>query len=228
MLLVGTVGVVVAGALLWLLYFNHKDSLKPEPRRLLLLAWCCGCASAFLGLFFYWLAGLLGLPSWPGESAGEIALYCLVLVGPVEEGAKFLMARFLIFRWRHFDERIDGMVYAAAVAIGFATVENLLYAPFLPWPQQLARAVASPLTHSLFAAIWGFGTAHALLVCRTRTARLLWQLIPLGLAMLAHGLYDFFLLAFDATFLASGVILLLWVVLIWNSRRLVRLQKAGR
>lgn len=228
MLLVRSVGFIAAGALLWMLYFDHKDSLKPEPRRLLLLAWGCGCGAAFLALTLYWLAGLLGMPSWPGESQGEIAVYCLALVGPVEEGAKFLVARFLVFRWRHFDERIDGMVYAAAVAIGFATVENLLYAPLLPWPQQLARAVTSPLTHSLFAAIWGFGTAHALLVCRTRRNRWLWQLIPLGLAMLAHGFYDFFLLAFNATLPASAVILLLWVVLIWYSRRLIRLQQVDR
>ncbi len=226
MLLVRTVGFIAAGALLWMLYFDRKDSLKPEPRRLLLLAWVCGCGSAFLALALYWLAGRLGLPSWPGESRGEIALYCLALVGPVEEGAKFLAARFLVFRWRHFDERIDGMVYAGAVAIGFATVENLLYAQILPWPQQLARAITSPLTHTLFAAIWGFGTAHALLVSHTRTGRLLWQLIPLGLAMAIHGLYNFFLLAYDATLPASGVILLLWVGLIFYSRRLHRLQRA--
>lgn len=228
MLLIRTVGFIAAGALLWMLYFDFKDSLKPEPRRLLLLAWCFGCGSAFLGLIFFWLAGLLGLPSWPGDSVREIALYCLVLVGPVEEGAKFLVARALVFRWHHFDERIDGMVYAAAVAIGFATVENLLYAQLLPWPEQLARAVTSPLTHSLFAAIWGFGTAHALLVARTRTGRLLWQLLPLGLAMALHGLYDFFLLAYDATFPASAVILLIWVALIFYSRRLIRRQKAER
>lgn len=228
MLLVRTVGFIAAGALLWMLYFDHKDSLKPEPRRLLLLAWACGCGSAFLALGLYWLAGLLGFPLWPGEGIGDIAIYCLLLVGPVEEGAKFLAARTLVFRWRHFDERIDGMVYAGAVAIGFATVENLLYAQLLPWPHQLARALTSPLTHTLFAAIWGFGTAHALLVSRTRTARLLWQLLPLALAMAIHGLYDFLLLAYDATLPASGVILLLWVGLIFYSRRLARLQKQGR
>lgn len=227
MLLIRTVGIVAAGALLWMLYFDRKDSLKPEPRRLLLLAWGWGCGSALLALALYWLAGLVGLPSWPGNSTSEIALYCLALVGPVEEGAKFLVARTLVFRWSHFDERIDGMVYAAAVAIGFATVENMLFAPLLPWSEQLARAITSPLTHSLFAAIWGFGTAHALLVARTRTGRLLWQLLPLGLAMALHGLYDFFLLAFDATLPASGIILLIWVALIFYSRRLIWLEKAG-
>jgi RsiW-degrading membrane proteinase PrsW (M82 family) len=209
-----------------MLYFDHKDSLKPEPRCLLLLAFGCGCASALVALALYWIGGLLGLPSWPGESRGAIALYCLALVGPVEEGAKFLLARSLVFRWRYFDERIDGMVYAAAVAIGFATVENLLFAPLLSWPEQLARAATSPLTHALFAAIWGFGTAHALLVCRARAGRLLWQLGSVGVAMLLHGFYDYLLLAYDATIPASGVILLLWVGLIWNSRRLIRLQKS--
>ena len=29
--------------------------------------------------------------------------------------------------WRDFDERMDAVVYAAAVAIGYATMENLLF-----------------------------------------------------------------------------------------------------
>jgi len=223
-MIIRTLGIIVAGALLWLLYFDHKDRLQPEPRYLLLLAWLCGCGSAVFALGLFWCAGRLGMPLWPDENTRDIALYCFLLVGPVEEGAKFLVARTLVFRWRHFDERIDGMVYAAAVAIGFASVENLLFAQVLPWPEQLARALVAPLTHTLFAAIWGFGAAYALLDCRSRTCRILWQLVPLVLAMAAHGLYDFLLLAWGGTVPASGVILLLWVGLIVYSRRLVRRQ----
>ena len=220
MLLIRAAGLVVAGALLWMLYLDRKDRLQPEPRRLLFFAWLWGCASALLALLLFAIATMIGFPAWPGDSPAEIAFYCLVLVGPIEEGAKFMLARLIVFRWAHFDERIDGLVYAGAVAIGFATVENLLYAQFLPWPEQLVRAITSPLTHTVFAAIWGFGAAHALQHSRTATGRILWQLIPLLLAMFLHGLYDVFLLAWGATIPASAIILALWVGLILYAKRL--------
>jgi len=220
MLLIRALGMVVTGAVLWMLYLDRKDRIQPEPRRLLFFAWLWGCVSALLALLLFGIATHLGFPAWPGDSPAEIGFYCLALVGPIEEGAKFLVARLIVFRWAHFDERIDGLVYAGAVAIGFATVENLLYAQILPWPQQLVRAITSPLTHTVFAAIWGFGAAHALQESRSGTSRLLWQLLPLLVAMALHGLYDFFLLAYNATIPASTIILVLWVGLILYARRL--------
>lgn len=215
-------GFAFGGALFWLMYFDLKDRLKPEPRRLLVLAFVLGNLSALLGLGVYRVAAWLGLPDAPGSGSLEILVYCLALVGPIEEGVKFLVARTLVFRWRHFDEPIDGLVYASAVAIGFASLENVLYLPYLNWPEQLARALASPLTHSLFAAVWGFGVSRARFYARTRVGRFLWQVLTLLLSMGLHGLYDFFLLALNATFLASGIALVLWTFLIVHARRLIR------
>lgn len=215
-------GFVAGGALFWLMYFDVKDRLRPEPRRLLVLAFLIGGGSAFLGIAVYGLAGWSGLPHDPGTTHVSILLYCLFLVGPIEEGVKFLVARGLVFRWRHFDEPIDGLIYASAVAIGFASVENVVYLPYLHWSAQLARALVSPLTHSLFSALWGFGTARAFFESRTRASRFLWQALPLGLAMAVHGLYDYVLLAHDATLVCSAVALVLWIMLIVYARRVSR------
>lgn len=218
------VGFVAGGALFWLMYFDLKDRLRPEPRRLLSVAFLLGGAAALIGLWVYRLGAWFGIPDFPGPDKLSILFYCTLWVGPLEEGLKFLVARAVVFRFSDFDEPIDGLVYASAVAIGFASVENLLYLPFLDWPEQLARALASPLTHSLFAALWGLGTSHALTRARGRWARFAWQAFPLLLAMLLHGLYDYFLLAMNATFVASGVALVLWLFLIVQARRLVERQ----
>lgn len=223
----GAAAAIVGGALLWLIYFDLKDSLQREPRLLLLAAFGLGGVAAALGLLIYAGAQRLGLPTFPGSSRSGIVLYCLLGVGPVEEGCKFLLARTVIFRWRAFDERIDGLVYSAALAIGFATLENfyfLIDLPYLDVSEQLTRAAVSPLTHSLFAAIWGFGVSRALLGVRSRLARLSWQALPLLLAMLLHGLYDAFLLAWGAVIPASLTILVIWVFVGWNARRLLRPQ----
>jgi RsiW-degrading membrane proteinase PrsW (M82 family) len=214
-------GFVAGGAFFWVLYFDLKDHLNPEPRRLLVLAYLLGCASAVLSYGAYRLADILGLPAYPGTTIAGILVFCMAPVGPIEEGGKFLVARLFVFRWRHFDEPIDGLVYAGSVAIGFATIENVLYLNHLTWVEQLARAVASPLTHSLFAAIWGFGVSRAFFVARTARSRFLWQAGALLASMAVHGLYDFFLLAYNATYVASLIALVLWLFLIRHARALV-------
>jgi RsiW-degrading membrane proteinase PrsW (M82 family) len=215
------VGFAAGGALFWLLYFDLKDRLQPEPRRLLVVAFLLGFVAAGLGLGLYRLTALAGLPDYPDPSTRSILFYTMVLVGPIEEGAKFLVARVVIFRWKQFDEPIDGLIYSSAVAIGFASLESLLYAPHAGWPELLARAITAPLSHWLFAAPWGFGLAHARLAVRSPAGRLLWQVLPLLGAMLLHGFYDFALLAWDATWLAAGLALVLWLAIMVHARRLL-------
>lgn len=220
----GIAAAIVGGALLWLIYFDFKDRLQKEPRLLLLAAFGLGGLSAVLGLGVYGLAEQVGFPASPGHTPGQILRFCLLGVGPVEEGCKFLVARALVFRWRAFDEKIDGLVYSAAVAIGFATFENFLhlfYLPYLDTSEQLARAAVSPLTHSLFAAIWGFGVSRALFGVRSRLARWLWQAGPLVLSMLLHGFYDALLIGWDATLPASATVAVIWAFVLWNARRVL-------
>jgi len=220
-------GFVAGCALFWLQYFDLKDRLQPEPRRLLIAAYGLGFVAAGMGLALYRLAAAVGLPEYPGPSTRSILLYTLLLVGPIEEGAKFLVARVTVFRWKHFDEPIDGLIYASAVAIGFASLESLLYASHTGGSELLARTLTSPLTHSLFAAPWGLGLAQARLAARSRTSRILWQLLPLLASMLLHGLYDFVLLAYDASLLAAGLALVLWLAVIGHTRRLVHQRTVG-
>jgi len=214
-------GFAAGGAAFWLVYFYLKDRLRPEPRRLLFAAFVLGGLSALLAVGLFRLLPLLGLPATPGVGQAAILAYCVAIVGPIEEGAKFAVARGIVFRWHAFDEPIDGVVYAAVVAIGFATVENLLYIPLLDWPHQLARALASPLTHSLFAAIWGYGVGRAFFTERGGFRRFAWQAGTLVGSMIVHGVYDYLLLARGATLTAGAIVLVLWVGLIVQCRRLV-------
>jgi protease PrsW len=218
---------VVAGSLFWLQYFDLKDALQPEPRRRLLQAFGLGMLAVGVAWAGYAAVAAAGLPSSPPEGSGDVVLYFLLVVGPVEEGAKFLVARAVCFRWKEFDERIDGLIYAAAVALGFAAIENMLFLRAVPWTTGLVRALVSPLTHSLFAAVWGFGTSHALLATRTPASRFLWQALPLVAAMVLHGAYDVAVLLDGAAPLAAVLVTLLWAFVIWNARRVVKRAVAG-
>jgi RsiW-degrading membrane proteinase PrsW (M82 family) len=215
------IGFIAAASLFWLQYFDLKDYLRPEPRRMLALSFLLGAGSAIVGLGLYYLIPVLGGPEDPGGTNWQILLYCLLLVGPIEEGVKFIAARFFIFRSIHFDEPIDGLIYSSAIAIGFASFESLIYTNLVTWPHHIARAITAPITHSLFASIWGFATAYAFFQTRNRTSRFLIQVVSLIAAMLLHGFYDFVLLGENLTLAASGISLALWIALILYARKSV-------
>jgi RsiW-degrading membrane proteinase PrsW (M82 family) len=221
------VGLASGGALFWLLYFDLKDRLHPEPRRLLVASFLLGGLATAVAALGYRGVELLGVPPAPRPETGELLAYCLGVVGPIEEGAKLLVAWLVVFRWREFDERIDGIVYAGAVAIGFASFENLVYARWLPPGEQLARALVSPLTHSLFAALWGVAAARAYIPRRPAPVRGLLLAGGWAAAALAHGLYDAALLAAGAPWLGALLVLALWLPLIVLARRLVRARPSG-
>jgi RsiW-degrading membrane proteinase PrsW (M82 family) len=225
--MLGVTGFILGCALFWLQYFDLKDAIAPEPRTRLVMAFVLGIAAGLMAFGVYGVAPLLGLPTDPGDTPREAALYCFGVVGPLEEGMKFLVARVVVFRWKHFDEPVDGIVYGCAVALGFAALENFVFIPTLPLVEQLARAVASPLTHSLWAAIWGIGCSRALLGRRGPAYRIAWQTGTLALSMALHGLYDYVIVAHGATLVASAIALVVWAYVIWHARRVVKAQRAA-
>ena len=214
-------GLAMAGAAFWLLYFDLKDRLQPEPRRLLFTAFLGGLASALLALGVFQGLDRIGIPPGGHGPIGDTAILCFGFIGPVEEACKALPFLLFVLRFPEFDELVDGVIYAAALAIGFAALETLVYVPHISLVDQIARAFAGPLTHSLFASLWGYGIARARFGGSTPWRRLAWYVLPFLAAALAHGLYDFILLAFGATLLASGIALALWLLVLHMVRRAV-------
>jgi RsiW-degrading membrane proteinase PrsW (M82 family) len=219
------VAVILAPALLWLVYHVWKDRQRPEPVRFLLVAYVLGIGAGWLGLHVYEWIGRLGLTADPQglaeQSPLQFLVYALLVVGPLEEAAKFLPFALVCLRLRAFDEEIDGVVYASAVALGFASFENFVYMRFLEGVELFARAVASPITHALFASIWGYASARAKLR-GTSVARA--ALLALVVAALAHGLYDFLLLAAKPWVrpVPALIILAIWI---WRMRLVRGLQR---
>lgn len=215
-------GVILATAMLWMYYVQLKDRLQPEPRRHLLIAFSLGVVAWALAVLGFMALDALGVP---GITFGQVtwsAVYCFGFVGPLEEGTKLLFAYLIVFRWREFDEPMDGFVYASAISLGFASVENFYNIPDLDWQEQLARTAALPLTHMLFSAVWGFGIGYARFCIPRSFRRTLWQVGSIALGMFVHGLYDFLLFAFHATYVTSGLALAIWIFVIWRARAMAK------
>lgn len=169
----------IAPGFFWLWYFWHRDRLEPEPRGLMLRVFAVGA--------------LVTIPVAVVESpfSGPLGP---VIVGPVvEEVAKFLIVFLGVYRSLEFDQPVDGIVYAAAAALGFATAENINYVMhagphYSGMYVAFIRAFFSVPGHALWACLWGYGLGRLKPLGWPRGEAFL--ATGLGLAMLSHGLFN--------------------------------------
>lgn len=210
-------------AAFWIGYAYAHDRSRPEPVVLAAFSYFLGFLSGWLCLHAYdLLLPALDLSADLERIQGlnpNFFLYTLLVVGLTEEVFKFLPFLCAITRFSDFNEEADGIFYATACAVGFASYENLFYLPLLSGFALFGRAVASPLSHALFASFWG----HWVGVARVRRQRL-WPaaLKGLGLAALAHGSFDFLNLSPALRILSALLVLAAWV---WRIRTVERLDR---
>lgn len=156
-------------AILYLLPIIWLDRYDPEPIWLLSLAFAWGALVAVIVSFiintFFGVAVGIAISPQAGEAVGA------VMSAPIfEEGSKGLgLVVLLVFFRRYFDDILDGIVFAGVIALGFATVENVLY-----YGRALTeagfggllvlfvlRGVMSPFAHVTFTSMTGIGCGIA-------------------------------------------------------------------
>lgn len=107
-----------------------------------------------------------------------------------EECAKLLMLWWLVKRNPYFDEYMDGLIYAVAIGLGFASIENIVYV-FVEEDSWLRvavfRAVFAVPGHYAFAMLMGFFFSLCYFQPQ-RFGRFRW--LVLVAPIVAHGIYD--------------------------------------
>ena len=206
----------------WAAYHYYKDRHRPEPVLLLFGALGLGIASAYLGLLMYQGLDYFGLRVDAYSLARKGALpelfaYAVLAIGPIEELAKFLPFLLILVRTPHFDEPMDGVVYASFVALGFALHENYYYLKMLQGPEAIGRAMASPIVHALFSSIWGYAYGYADI---HKANRFRLPILALILSAFLHGVYDFFTIWISVwTHIIPAVIILaIWLWRMYATR----------
>ncbi len=198
----------VAPAAFWLWYFYNKDRYEPEPLSWILLVYIFGIVVTIPVAF---IEGTLSI------IVPEFLI--VVMVAPiVEEAGKYLVVKKTVWESLEFDEPVDGIIYAAAAGLGFATLENVIYvfsavetSLLLALQTGLLRALISVPGHVLFSAMWGYSLGKArFLPQEQRTGVIATGLI---LAIAFHALFN--LLLYDA--IGFAVLILVVVPVLWFS-----------
>jgi RsiW-degrading membrane proteinase PrsW (M82 family) len=109
-------------------FVNWLDRYEKEPKILLGAAFVWGMIIAAGGAFILNTAFGIGIYALTG-SEGAAEFGTTSIVAPIiEESLKGLAVVIVFFLFRkEFDSILDGIVYAAITAMGFAAVENVLY-----------------------------------------------------------------------------------------------------
>jgi RsiW-degrading membrane proteinase PrsW (M82 family) len=160
------VGVVLAvvPAMIWLGVFYAQDRLEPEPKRFILGIFVLGAL----------LAQAIGMPvvrdvfrvqDWlPYNGPWFDILGSILVVGFVQEYLKYAGVRLTVFGSHEFDERVDGIIYGAAIGLGFATMLHIDYvvgSGGVRLDVGVIRIVVDTLAQASFAGVSGYFLGRA-------------------------------------------------------------------
>lgn len=195
-----------------LAYFYLKDRYEAEPLSIVFRVFVSGALLVFPTMMLQ-RAFILGFGDDP-------FLHAFVFSAGLEEFLKWFLLYILIYKHRQFDEPYDGIVYAVSLSLGFATLENVLYA-LLGAPtisSLLMRALLPVSGHALFGVIMGFHLGQAKFAKRGEKKFLAMSLI---LPLLYHGLFDYILISAktDWLWIMLPLMIFLWIAGLWRVNR---------
>ena len=193
-------------------YIYHKDKKSPEPTGQLVKAFLWGILSVPLSFCISIPLGLFGV--YPAEATGILGSISAAFFGAAipEEIAKFIMLWLLLRKNPYFDEKMDGIVYAVCVSLGFAAIEDIMYLfsneeTYLS--VGIARAIFAVPGHFCFGILMGYYYSLAKFYPKTPTKN---KALILVAPIIVHGLYDSILFIINVTPAISGILLIIFLI----------------
>lgn len=190
--------------LIWLAIFLYRDRKKPEPGGMI--------AKIFLYGMLITPAAVLVEFAFVQVLSG--ALYLFLVIAPTEEILKYLVFKLKVAKAKAYDEPIDAMIYMITIALGFATVENIiliLQDSSNSFNLLLMRFLSATLLHALAAGIIGYYLGAKKPV-----------ITGLFLAIIFHGFYNYIALLHQmlSLTLLAPLLIFMFILVSWMFRRL--------
>ncbi|HEU5102520.1 MAG TPA: PrsW family glutamic-type intramembrane protease [Roseiflexaceae bacterium] len=232
-LIVAGLGLALGPALLWLLFFYQQDRLEPEPIGQVGRIFVAGVALAG-GIGIPLTDELLRVQDWLYRDMRTTVLGAIFVIGAIEAFVVYATLRLFIYDSPEFDERVDGVVYATAAGLGYATALNMRFilangGAALGAGEVYVTEVA--LAQAAFAAVLGYFLGRAKLERRP----IWWLPTGLALATLLNGCFTLLrgqldpgsvtfggmaaLPSFGGLLLAGGLAVAITALVAWLIRR---------
>ena len=191
-------------SMIWLLFFAFQDKHREKTSNILkIFLW--GAIVALPVVVVENLAQKIVFAPFAAFALSSVA-YAFIAIAFVEEFAKYSVVRLRAMPYKFFDEPQDAMVYLIAAALGFAAIENFVYAlNFATSIQEVLsisifRGVTATFLHVIASGALGYFIALSL---ETPSEKRKFFYTGLIVATLLHGIYNNFIINLEDKILDS-------------------------
>jgi len=187
-LLLTGVFLALVPAAIWLVFFYLQDQAEPEPKGFVLGVFGLG------GL----LAAAVGIPMvdnlfrashWLRNDTMTTIIGGILVVGFTQEFLKYAAVRYSIYNSDEFDEPTDGVIYATAAGLGYATVLNIQFVVAnggVDLGTGIIRIAVVALAQAAFSGITGYFLGRA----KFESEQIWWMPLGITLAATFNGVFN--------------------------------------
>ncbi|MGO1469262.1 MAG: PrsW family intramembrane metalloprotease [Tissierella sp.] len=185
--------IAIVPVIIGLLAIYLTDRIDKEPAKLLFLTYILGALVVVPTIVVEEL--LVRVNIFSGVYGALFSAF--IVAGLTEEYFKRLVVLKVPYRTRYFNEKLDGIIYGVFAALGFATVENIMYVAFRYTNNPfigLYRGIFSVPAHGIFGITMGYYLSLSKFNTDKEGKRKNKRL-SLIMPMILHGIFDFILMA---------------------------------
>ncbi|MFN8432817.1 MAG: PrsW family glutamic-type intramembrane protease [Anaerolineales bacterium] len=187
-LLLTGVFLAIVPAFIWMIFFYLQDSAEPEPKGYVIGVFALGgLLAAAIGIPV--VENLFRVSHWIYTNTVATILGGILVVGFTQEFLKYAAVRYSIYHSDEYDEPTDGVIYATAAGLGYATVLNINFVISnggVDLGTGIIRMAVVALAHAAFSGITGYFLGRA----KFESEQIWWMPLGITLAAIFNGLFN--------------------------------------
>lgn len=239
-LLLTGVFLALVPAFIWLVFFYMQDRAEPEPKGYVMGVFALGALFAS-GVGIPVVEDLFRTSHWLFTDTLSKIIGGILVVGFTQEYLKYAAVRYSIYNSEEFDEPTDGVVYATAAGLGYATVLNINFVVSnggVDLGAGIIRMAVVALAQAAFSGITGYFLGRA----KFESEPIWWMPLGITLAAIFNGVFTWLqVIVTQPTITLSGSTTPTWMglilaavvafattgVILWLVRRSIKSLQAG-
>lgn len=195
-----------------LLWIYLKDTYEKEPINILCKYFILGVLVSGFSIIIEKV--LIDINNFNGYT--YILYMSFIVASLTEEGLKFLILIPTLLKEKHYNEKLDGIIYSVFLSLGFAAIENIIYLFFedisLAYEVGIVRSIISIPAHIIFAINMGYYISKYKFSSNNNQKKK-YIVIAILLPFLIHGLFDFILMI---EYRWAIIVFIAYMLLLWK------------